>query len=293
MEITANLPEPSLPVPLSQHPMYAAALRAIGHDAEVIGLCCGPRSVGQVLLITRRIGPCGKVALASRGPVWQADAEMPDRVAGLRVLRGRGLRMIEAEAADSETLRASGYRQITTPAHVAELDLTGGPAAIRARAHGKWRNRMVRAERAGLIVRSLSFQGNANHWLFQQEAAQQRRKRYATLPATLTAAFAHGNPGMARLFVAERDAVPLAGMLFLRHGPVATYQIGWSGEEGRALSAHHLVLMQAADWLGEHGHIRLDLGTVDTEAAAGLARFKLGSGARLRALGGSWLRLPF
>jgi hypothetical protein len=36
----------------------------------------------------------------------------------------------------------------------------------------------------------------------------------------------------------------------------------------------------------------LDLGTVDTENAPGLARFKIGSGAQIRSLGGTWLRIP-
>ena len=291
MEITDALPDPDLHLPLSQHPMFAAALIGCGRRADVHVLGQGSRQ-GQVLLVTRRFGPFGRVALASRGPVWTNHVSVGDRVDALRSLRGKGLRLIEAEAEDGVALHASGYRAVTTAAHVVELDLQGGPAAIRARTQGKWRNRMLQADRAGVSVRSLPFHGEAHHWLIQKEAAQRRLKHYSTLPAALTAAFAQVNPGMARLFVAERDGAQLAAMLFLRHGPVATYQIGWSGAEGRAVSAHHLVLMCAADWLAAHGHLRLDLGSVDTEAAPGLARFKLGSGAQMRALGGSWLRLP-
>jgi hypothetical protein len=44
--------------------------------------------------------------------------------------------------------------------------------------------------------------------------------------------------------------------------------------------------------LARRGITRLDLGTLDTEAAPGLARFKLGSGAAARALGGTWLWWP-
>jgi len=292
MEITDALPDPDLSMPLSQHPMFAAALTGCGHHADVYSLRQGSRRLGQVLLVRRRFGPFGRVALASRGPVWQNLVSVGDRVDALRALRGKGLRLIEAEAADCHALRASGFRAVTTPAHVAELDLQGGPAAIRARTQGKWRNRMSQADRAGVTVRSLPFRGEADHWLLKQEAAQRRLKHYAALPAALTAVYARVNPGMARLFVAERDGAQLAAMLFLRHGPVVTYQIGWSGEEGRAVSAHHLMLMLAADWFAARGHLRLDLGSVDSEAAPGLARFKLGSGAQMRALGGSWLRLP-
>ena len=40
------------------------------------------------------------------------------------------------------------------------------------------------------------------------------------------------------------------------------------------------------------GVTKLELGQVDTEKAAGLARFKLGTGATLRPLGGSWIWWP-
>ena len=297
MEIADAPPDPDLPLPLSQHPMFAAALKACGRRAELVVLRQGHRRIGQVLLVSRRLGPLGSIALASRGPVWDQDARLNDQIEGIRALRGCGLAMVEAENQDSRHLRYCGYRQMTTPAHVAELDLRGGPAAIRARAQGKWRNRMAQAERAGLTIRSLPFDGETGDWLFRMEAAQQRRKGYVSLPVALSAAFAQIHPGMARLFIAEREVVPIAmpvaAMLFLRHGSVATYQIGWSGSEGRDVSAHHLILMHAANWLAARGHTRLDLGTVDTETAPGLARFKLGSGAQMRSLGGSWLRLPF
>jgi hypothetical protein len=45
-------------------------------------------------------------------------------------------------------------------------------------------------------------------------------------------------------------------------------------------------------WLASKGVATLELGQVDTEKAAGLARFKLGAGATLRPLGGSWLWWP-
>jgi lipid II:glycine glycyltransferase (peptidoglycan interpeptide bridge formation enzyme) len=102
--------------------------------------------------------------------------------------------------------------------------------------------------------------------------------------------------GEVRLFSARRGRgrglERIASMLFLVHGRVATYQIGWSGEEGRRLSAHQLCLWEAMRALREAGVRRLDLGTVDTDAAPGLARFKIGAGARVRALGPTCLVLP-
>jgi len=100
------------------------------------------------------------------------------------------------------------------------------------------------------------------------------------------------NPGQAKLFTAFDGRDPVAQMLFLRHGGGATYHIGHTTGRGRALSAHNLLLWNAMCWLAAKGHRRLDLGLISTDKAAGLARFKLATGATARALGGTWLWWP-
>ena len=80
-------------------------------------------------------------------------------------------------------------------------------------------------------------------------------------------------------------------MLMQMHPPVATYHIGWTNAHGRSLMAHHLLLWHAANDMANHGVTRLDLGTVDTQTAPGLARFKIGSGANIRPLGPTMIRL--
>ena len=78
-------------------------------------------------------------------------------------------------------------------------------------------------------------------------------------------------------------------MLFLLHGVAATYEIGWSGERGREMHAHNLLLWQAIGELQARGVRRLDLGGVNTGRSAGLARFKLGTGGEVLTLAGSYL----
>ena len=84
-----------------------------------------------------------------------------------------------------------------------------------------------------------------------------------------------------------RDAA--AAMMFLVHGASATYHIGWSGDEGRRLGAHNLVLWNALAALRERGVRRLDLGGVNTQRSAGIARFKIGTGGSVVTLAGSFL----
>ena len=52
------------------------------------------------------------------------------------------------------------------------------------------------------------------------------------------------------------------------------------------------LLLRAAEALWAEGVRWLDLGSLDSERAPGLARFKLGTGAELRPLGATCLVLP-
>ena len=81
-------------------------------------------------------------------------------------------------------------------------------------------------------------------------------------------------------------------MAFVVQGGCATYHMGWTSDAGRAAGVHAVMLTRAAEALQAEGVRWLDLGSVDTEASPGLARFKLGTGARLKRLGATLLVLP-
>lgn len=131
------------------------------------------------------------------------------------------------------------------------------------------------------------------HWLLVREAKQAKQRRYRRLPAAFTESWVRaGGRRCARLFTAEHDGECVAAMLFLLHGRSATYHIGWSGPQGRALGAHNLLLWKAQLWMAERGIRSLDLDLIDTETTPGLARFKLGSGARIVTLGATRLSAP-
>ncbi len=82
---------------------------------------------------------------------------------------------------------------------------------------------------------------------------------------------------------------PIAGILVLRHGQAATYAMGWSNEAGRLVKAHYRLLWQAVLSLRELGVTDFDLGGVDTQRGAGVARFKLGLNGTVFTLAGSYL----
>lgn len=275
---------------LQQSPVFAAALTRIGLSGQIVALEDRGNVVGQALVMVRNLGPFGRLGLISRGPHWFIE-DPRARARALLALSPMGLRMIEAEQ-PCPSLRLAGYRQVMTPAHVATLDLTC-PTGREAGLHPAWRGSLMKARRAGLEITSAPFHPVRDLWLLGEERETQRRKRYRGWPPSLTLAMAGSNPLALTLFTARKAGVTIAAMLFARHASMATYLTGWTGAAGREACAHHRMLLQAADWLGRQGHAILDLGTVDTEAAPGLARFKIGCGAKVRPLGGSWLRVPY
>ena len=281
---------------LQQSAEYAAACAALGRDARCAVMRDGRAEIGRALVLLRPFGRLGGLALLSRGPVW-SGADSAARAEALRALRRalpfgplRALAATPDHADDAPA--AAGFAPVRTPVHLAELDLTRPEGERRAAAHQKWRNRLKKAESADLKIRRRPLPPDPGHPALIEEALQRRARGYKGLPPRFAAAFASANPGHALLFEALHRGQPVARMVFLLHPPGASWLIGWSGPEGRRRNAHNLLLWRAAEWLAKKGAKTLDLGVVETEAAPTLARFKLGSGARPRALGHTWAAAP-
>ncbi len=272
---------------------YANAIARMGARTHMLIARSAAQPVAQIRIVERRFGPL-RLFWVPRGPVWHKDASPAERARVLAdlpmALDRKGVWLIAPEEEEDITLFAN--RVLVTAPHVAELDLTRPAEQRLADQHGKWRNRLRHAQKSGLTVGHRRFELPRDSKVLALEEAQRRQRGYRALPAAFMHAWCKANPGEARLFTVSKGHRALAYMLVLLHAPVATYHIGWSGMEGRRLSAHTLALWEASAWLAQKGYRRFDLGTLDTESAPGLARFKIGSGARVRALGPTCLWLP-
>ncbi|SNY52178.1 Acetyltransferase (GNAT) domain-containing protein [Pseudooceanicola antarcticus] len=252
---------------MRRHPHYARTLEHMGRPVT--------RLPGGALCLMRHWGP---LHLS-----WVPEpAVLPDPGA----LRGPAL-IQAADAAQDAALRARGAIPLMTPQYRAVLDLSTDAERDMARQRQKWRNRLRHGQRQRLEVTHAPLPRDPGHWLLAAEAAQQRARGYRALPADFSRLWP-----VTRLFTARRGKEVLAAQLFLLHPPGASYHIGWSSEAGRAASAHNLLLWQAGRWLAARGITRLDLGVLD-DAAPGLARFKLGAGARVESGGHLWLASRF
>lgn len=270
--------------------LQVPVLRArIERDAEPVALA---------QLIVRRFGRLGAVALCSRGPLWLRPLAAADKALAYRALKRtlplRGLRflLVTPEEAAGAPNGLSPLRRVITGMSTVMIDLTQAPDLLRAGLEHRWRNRLVGGERSGLSVQRIGAHPAQLRWLIDAELAQRQQKRLSGLPAPFFDSYLQARtPAPPAMLALRADAgrERVAAMLFLLHGAAATYEIGWSGERGRELHAHNLLLWQAIAELQARGVRRLDLGGVNTERSAGLARFKLGTGGAVLTLAGTYL----
>ncbi|WP_161470920.1 GNAT family N-acetyltransferase [Tropicimonas marinistellae] len=288
---------------MQQHETYGAACVASGCRVRRFVLRSREGCVlAAAQVLVRRWMLLGTAALLSRGPVWAPGTAAAFRQAALIRLLDRLRTEHRCVAVTPELcggvdpLAHCGWLEAVTPCHLASLRLDAPPDVLRARMHGKWRNRLARAEQAerdGLEIRHAPMPPDPGHWLLRKEAAQARQRGYRSLPPRFTAAWvAAGGAHAARLFTAWKAGSPVAAMLFLRHDPGASYHVGWTGPMGRETGAHNLLLWRAMTWLQSTGVQQIDLDVIDTVSAPGLVRFKLGSGARPALLGATRISAP-
>jgi hypothetical protein len=258
-------------LPFQQSQPYAVAAAASGARVRWVDL-----DGGRALVVER-----GRLRLVSRGPVWDVPCDPFDQRRALRRLaRWPGVTMATPE----EAVQGYGLMPLVTPMHHAIWRLVPDLAAGLA---GKWRNRLHAAERAGVVGTA----GTAAtlERLMAEDMRQRRVRSYRNLPPIFSRALP---PETLRLWEWRQDGEVAAAMAFVRHGRSATYHLGWASLPARQHGVHAVMLMAAATALQAEGVDWLDLGSVDTDRAPGLARFKLGTGATLRQLGPTVLVLP-
>lgn len=272
-------------------------------------------AIGLVQAYLRRLAPLGRFVRIVRGPLFVPGVPRAEREAAMALIRSaypwrrRCLLWWLPElngGADSEAVMAQlGMRPMMTGYSSIRCDLRPAPDKLRSQLDGKWRNTLKAAERSALLMESNSIAAGSWHdeafAALLGEHAQHRLESGFGGPdarfyaAWIEAAKADRPEGEdALLFWAHAGTHqgrvrPIAGILILRHGRAATYAMGWSNEAGRLVKAHYRLLWQAMLTLREIGVTDFDLGGVDTQRGAGVARFKLGLNGTVFTLAGSYL----
>ena len=196
--LTAPGPEPPADAPLQQSPHYGQAMARLGARVRVIRVLQGGICLAHAQILSRSLMGL-PLHWLPRGPVW-APGLCPDRQAAIlaRLPHTTGLRGVWLATPDSPgagtPYHRLGYRALLTPQHVAELRLDPDLKAMRARQHGKWRNRLHRTKREGLKVDHRPFDPVRDAPLLDLETAQREYRRDADLRFPLVQNRPTGHP---------------------------------------------------------------------------------------------------
>ena len=235
---------------------------------------------GTCLIQSRKLPVLGTFNLISRGPVLRAGE------CGEALMRGVGAAVRGPVVINAPVGHGAPGLKIFGGAELAIIDLVE-PGVMRTRLHQNWRNQLTKAEASPLRVVDQPLDAHRHDWFLKAEQAQQAARKYRAYPAGFLLAYAAANKGQARLYTAMAGPAPVAAMLVLRHGRMATYQAGITTPDGRRYCAHNLLLWTIMKDLHRRGVQHLDLGRADL--SDGLRRFKMRAGASLHALPGTYL----
>ena len=271
---------------------YAQTMRASQQMGARFGvITVGTETVGLVQIQEIKLGPIHIVAL-DRGPLWLIPKVSQDHWAAFFTLfaetfpkrLGRFRRVMPEVNKDptlEQTLHTLGFRRKTPGYQSIWLDLTPDVGVLRRNLKQKWRNRLNVAERSALTVNN-DHPDRHIQWLIRHYTEDRRKRRYPGPSPKIVqhlCQFAQPRNEVLLLRALDQDT-PVAAILVFRHGHAATYQIGWTSDKGRKLSAHHLLLWHAIDELKTAGTHHFDLGGINPESAEGVTQFKRGLGGK-------------
>lgn len=281
---------------------YGAAMLTVEKWRPRLGVIeLSDRPIGLVVMMEKKAFGVVKVARLHRGPLIRPEAAKPAVIASvMKQLRAeypsgptRWTALVPEMAATEENaaiLRWAGFKPIKGPGYrTIWLDLAKDESALRKGMAQKWRNALNQAERAGLTV-EVDRTGAHLPWLLEVYLADKAAKGYRgpSGPLLTRLRTAMHKDGDILILRACKDGTPVAGLLMLGHGKAATYQVGWTGDEGRRTRAHNLLLWRAILELKAQGRLALDLGGLLPDRAPGVTAFKRGLGGEEVELVGAW-----
>ena len=181
-----------------------------------------------------------------------------------------GIARLAAAQGFVPTTRAQSYRTIL-------IDLRQSEEALLAGLHGKWRNALRGALRAGLSVDCMPF-GSAPARFRALYGETKAAKGFSVdIPPEFYENL-EGPDFRHDLLIATRDGTDLAAFSIGRAGSTMVYLFGGTSAAGRSVNAGHFVMWQAMLHSRAEGVATLDLGGIDPEANPTVARFKQRTG---------------
>ena len=162
------------------------------------------------------------------------------------------------------------------------LDLSPSKEDLRADLKSKWRNMLNKAEKQDMQI---AFTDDVKELplILKHYEIDKRKKGYSgpSVPLLRDLAAYFNSSKNVLIGKATLDNKLIAAIVIFVHGRSATYQIGWSSDDGRKNAAHNALLWNAMCELKDRHIQYFDLGGINDETAKNVKRFKEGMGGAL------------
>ena len=276
---------------------YGEALKAMDVVIHRAMVWDGEQLVAVAQFMCRRVLGYLSIASCTRGPVWAPGGGVAQRQQVYGLLRKSlplsrvKVVLFSPDVALNEADELSGLARVMTGYSTVLLDLTKPLSTLKTELDGKWRNRLVKVLGHEKIRFHVLPSRKRCDWLLGKEIDQREAKKFHGLPVEFVRHYIDASSDPAQAFAvayAELGKNTIAAMLFLVHGRVASYHMGWADTEGRQLNAHNALLWQAMTYFQDLQIEVLDLGGVNTHDLPGISRFKLGTGGSVLTLAGTY-----
>jgi lipid II:glycine glycyltransferase (peptidoglycan interpeptide bridge formation enzyme) len=227
------------------------------------------------LVLWRALPADQRVAYVPRGPIVADATQLPAALDALGThARERGAIFLKVDpeldpAVASESLKHAGFHRgqdIQPVLATLELDLSAGENELLAALDKDTRWSVRQAEKRGVEIREAN-EETGLRTLYELYAETGRRARFITrtwdyyrrMWGSLVAA------GLARVRIAHRSGLPLAGALVWRCGERDVYQSAATNDEGRSAYAAYLLLWQCIIEARRSGSRRFDFGGIPAD----------------------------
>jgi len=280
---------------LQSYPYAQAAAKTYGQKAQWGLIMMDDKEAGLVQIIeTSLIFGAIHGLILDRGPLWfngfggaahiklffdEINKKFPKRFGRKRRIlpemnKGPAIEQIIKQCGFEKKSNIHGYQTIW-------WDLTQEALTARDNLKSNWRGSLKKAETSGLEISWNTHKQSFD--AFKQEYIQDKlSKGYTGISPKLLNNLALFSTQQHPIIIgtASLSGKDIAGVLFITHGQCATYQIGWSDEQGRKHCAHHSLLWNAREELKKRDITALDLGGINDhdDTQKGLSNFKRGIG---------------
>ena len=235
--------------------------------------------------------------MVDRGPLWfdgfggaahiqlffkELDKQFPNRLGRKR----RILPEIESSPTADALLKQTGLTKRDNQDGYQTLwwNLKNNLEDARTTLSKSWLGSLKKAEKSDLTL-SWDDSGKFYPWLKKHYTIDKAKRGYDGISPQLLDNIAQISTSAPTMLIgkASKEGKDIAAIMLLLHGKSATYQIGWTSDEGRQFCAHHLLLWDARSVLQQYDIDHIDLGGINDQsdaAAMGIKKFKMGTGAQ-------------